>query len=194
MIEVISPAGFETSRCATRPISPPFFRTGPTSSTTSGPLKKETRIRVLTERYEEYQTLIEGLYEHARRETETIRRVDPEAGQVPIDLDKFRSLDIQQRKILRDIADELGQLMSRSQPDTSATKSHLYHSVEGVDMQRVLGLTTSADTETALNHAAAEQWVAPRGDQIVRGATSPNPMAALPDEHNSRGWASSRSW
>jgi hypothetical protein len=27
--------------------------------------RKETRIRVLTERYEEYQELIAGLYEHA---------------------------------------------------------------------------------------------------------------------------------
>jgi hypothetical protein len=63
---------------------------------------------------------------------------------VPIDHDKFRSIDIQQRKILRDIADELGQLMSRSQPDTSASKPHLIHSVEGIDLSKALGLVTGS--------------------------------------------------
>jgi hypothetical protein len=103
--------------------------------------RKEDRLRALKERFEEYQERIDELYEHARRETETIRSVDPGAGEVPIELDKSCKIDIQQRRILREAADELGQLMSRAQPEQSAAPM-LHHVVEGINLAEALGLTT----------------------------------------------------
>jgi hypothetical protein len=111
--------------------------------------RKENRIRVLVARYEEIQDLINALYDHAQRETETLRNVDPEAGDVPVSGTEFRAYSRDQQRILREIADEMGQLVSRSQPDLSANKPHLTHTVEGVDLAKALGIITTS-------HAAAE--------------------------------------
>jgi cell division septum initiation protein DivIVA len=45
--------------------------------------KLENHVRVLTERWQKIMGQMELLEEHAQRETETIRSVDPEASEVP---------------------------------------------------------------------------------------------------------------
>jgi hypothetical protein len=100
--------------------------------------RKENRLRFLNERLLEYQELIEGLYEHARLETETIRSVDPDAGDVPVDLDKFNKIDIQQRKILREIAEESGQLWSRPPAVVDHSGDRASYTVTGVDLGDVV--------------------------------------------------------
>ena len=115
--------------------------------------KKENRLRCMVERYQEFQSLIDALYEEARQATEAMKRIDPDAADVPVNSKVFWGHHDRQQKILRDIADELGQLMSRSQADNSAAKPHLYHSVEGVDLSKALGLPAdSHGTNAAYKH------------------------------------------
>jgi hypothetical protein len=75
--------------------------------------KKENRLRVLTQRLEEIEDLIAALYEHARRETETIRDVDPEASEVPVNGPEYRAYVKEQRALIREISEETGQLPTR---------------------------------------------------------------------------------
>jgi hypothetical protein len=75
--------------------------------------KVENRVQVLTVRLEEIEEQIALLHEHARRETETIRSIDPEASEVPVNdrvLDRYSKL---QASLLREIADQTGQLPQR---------------------------------------------------------------------------------
>jgi hypothetical protein len=73
--------------------------------------KKENRLRVLTRRLEEIEDLIAALYEHARRETETIRNVDPEATEVRFNGPENRAYV--KRAVMREISEETGQLPTR---------------------------------------------------------------------------------
>jgi hypothetical protein len=106
--------------------------------------RKEVRIRVLHERYQELQDLIDQLHEEARAATEEIRKDFPDAPEVLVNYKVYCAYHDRQEKILRTIADELGQLPTRSQPDTSANKPHLFHSIVGVDLNKAMGL--SADS------------------------------------------------
>ena len=42
--------------------------------------KKENRLRCMVERYQEFQSLIDALYEEARQATEAMKRIDPDAA------------------------------------------------------------------------------------------------------------------
>jgi hypothetical protein len=103
--------------------------------------RKEVRIRCLVERYEEIQELIDALRKDARQATESLRALAEKTGEeyigeVLVNGPEFRAYSRDQQKILRDIADELGQLVTRSQPDTSANRPHLLHSILGVDLNK----------------------------------------------------------
>jgi hypothetical protein len=75
--------------------------------------KVENRLRVLTCRLEEIEDQMELLREHARRETETIRNVDPEASEVLVNGPEYRAYEKEQRALIREIADQTGQLPTR---------------------------------------------------------------------------------
>jgi hypothetical protein len=53
---------------------------------------------------------MELLRDHARRETETIRNLDPE---VPVNGPEYRAYEKEQRALIREIADQTGQLPAR---------------------------------------------------------------------------------
>ena len=72
------------------------------------------RLRLLTLRLEEIEHQIELLHDHARRETELIRTVDPEAAKVPVNGPEFRAYEKEQRALTREIADQSGQLLLRT--------------------------------------------------------------------------------
>jgi hypothetical protein len=83
----------------------------------------ENRLRILTCRLEDVEHQIQLLHDHARRETETIRAVDPEASEVPVNdrvLDRYSKL---QQSLLREIADQTGQLPQRVAVDVNAVKN-----------------------------------------------------------------------
>jgi hypothetical protein len=84
--------------------------------------KVENRIRLLTLRLEEIEHQIELLHDHARRETEMIRNVDPEASQVPVNGSELRAYEKEQRALTREIADQTGQLQ-RSSVEVNVTKN-----------------------------------------------------------------------
>jgi hypothetical protein len=75
--------------------------------------KVENRLRVLTCRLEEVEDQIELLREHARRETETMRNLDPEASEVVVNDRVYLAFVKEQRALLREIADQTGQLPTR---------------------------------------------------------------------------------
>jgi hypothetical protein len=66
--------------------------------------KLETHLRFLTQRLEEIEDLIAALYEHARRETETIRNVDPDASEVLVNDRVYLAYVKEQRSLIREIA------------------------------------------------------------------------------------------
>jgi hypothetical protein len=76
--------------------------------------KVGNRLRLLTLRLEEIEHQIELLHDHARRETELIRTVDPEAAEVPVNGPEFRAYEKEQRALTREIADQSGQLLLRT--------------------------------------------------------------------------------
>jgi hypothetical protein len=57
---------------------------------------------------------MELLRDHAQRETETIRNVDPDASEVLVYGPEYRAYEKEQRALLREIADQTGQLPSRA--------------------------------------------------------------------------------
>ena len=93
--------------------------------------RKENRIRVLVERHEQIQELIDAIREDARQATESLRALaektgEEYAGEVLVNGPEFRAYSRDQQKILRDIAEEMGQLMTRAQPDNSASTPRLF--------------------------------------------------------------------
>ena len=68
--------------------------------------KVENRIRLLTVRLEEIEHQLQLLRDHARRETETIRNVDPDASEVLANGPEYRAYEKEQRALLREIADQ----------------------------------------------------------------------------------------
>jgi hypothetical protein len=83
--------------------------------------RKENRLSVLTQRLEEIEDQIAALFDHATRETETIRNIDPEASEVPVNGSEYRAYVKEQRALIREIAEETGQLQARAHPiDQSA--------------------------------------------------------------------------
>jgi hypothetical protein len=81
------------------------------------------RLRLLTLRLEEIEHQIELLHDHAERETEMIRNVDPEACQVPVNGSELRAYEKEQRALTREIADQTGQLPQRSSVEVNLTKN-----------------------------------------------------------------------
>jgi hypothetical protein len=73
----------------------------------------ENRLRVLTQRLEEIEDQLDLLRDHARRETEMIRNVDPEASEVLVNGPEYRAYEKEQRALIREIADQTGQLPQR---------------------------------------------------------------------------------
>lgn len=87
--------------------------------------RKGNRLRVLTCRLEEVEAQIELLHEHARREWKTISGVDPEASLVPLNSREYLAYVKEQRALLREIADQTGQLPQRVMADVTVAKSPL---------------------------------------------------------------------
>ena len=87
--------------------------------------QKGNRLRVLTVRLEEVEAQIELLHEHARREWELISGVDPEASPVPLNNREYLAYVKEQRALLREIADQTGQLPQRIAADVTVAKSPL---------------------------------------------------------------------
>jgi hypothetical protein len=85
--------------------------------------QKGNRIRVLTARYEELQGLIDALYEHAQQETETLRNVEPDAADVPVNSKEFNAYHDRQVKLVHQIAEETGQLPQRVALDAVVTRN-----------------------------------------------------------------------
>jgi hypothetical protein len=59
--------------------------------------KVENHVRGLTERWAQVWHQIDLLHEHARRETETIRSIDPDASEVPVNdrvVDRYSKLEL----------------------------------------------------------------------------------------------------
>jgi hypothetical protein len=75
--------------------------------------RKENRLRLLTCRLEEIEDQIAALFDHARAETETIRNIDPDASEVPVNGREYRDYVKEQRALVREIADQTGQLPQR---------------------------------------------------------------------------------
>jgi hypothetical protein len=72
---------------------------------------------------EEVEAQIELLHEHARREYETLSGVDPEASPVPLNSREYLAYVKEQRALLREIADQTGQLPQRVSLEATAAKS-----------------------------------------------------------------------
>jgi len=75
--------------------------------------KMENRLSVLMQRVEEIEEQLELLRDHARRETELIRSVDPSASEVPVNDRAYQSWVKEQRAPLHEIADQCGGLPAR---------------------------------------------------------------------------------
>jgi hypothetical protein len=75
--------------------------------------KKENGLRVLTQRLEEVEDQIAVIKSHARRETETIRSVDPDASEVPYNGPEYRAYVKVQDALITKIWDATGQLPQR---------------------------------------------------------------------------------
>jgi hypothetical protein len=93
-------------------------------------------------RLQEIEHQIDLIHDHARRETEMIRTVDPGAAEVKADAPELRAYVKAQESLVLKIWDATGQLPSRVVPDNSANRPHLFHSVLGVDLEKALGLST----------------------------------------------------
>jgi hypothetical protein len=63
------------------------------------------------------------LRDHAVRETETIRSVDPEASEVTVNSREYLAFVKEQRALLREIADQTGQLPQRVAVDLAAARN-----------------------------------------------------------------------
>jgi hypothetical protein len=85
--------------------------------------KVGNRLRLLTLRLEEIEHQIELLHDHARRQTETIRNVDPDASEVPVHGPEFRAYEKEQRALTREIADQTGQLLQRAPVEVNVVRS-----------------------------------------------------------------------
>jgi hypothetical protein len=83
----------------------------------------QNRIRVLTQRWEQIVYQIELLEDHAVRETETIRRVDPEAGRCQVNGPEIRAYSKEERALAHQIAEETGQLPQRTVAVTTEVKN-----------------------------------------------------------------------
>lgn len=75
--------------------------------------KVENRLRVLLQRVEEIEDQLELLADHAHRETELIRTVDPDASEVAVNGPEWRAYEKEQRALLHEIADQTGGLPAR---------------------------------------------------------------------------------
>jgi len=78
------------------------------------------RLGIMTQRLEEIEDQLELLRDHARRQTEMIRTVDPDASEVPVHGSEYRAYEKEQRALLREIADQCGQLPTRVAVQTQA--------------------------------------------------------------------------
>jgi hypothetical protein len=87
--------------------------------------KVENRLRLLTLRLEEIEHQIELLHDHAQRETDYIRRVDPDAAEVPVRGNEYRAYEKEQRALTREIADQTGQLMQRAPVQVNVVRNPL---------------------------------------------------------------------
>jgi hypothetical protein len=87
--------------------------------------KVENRLRVLTCRLEEIEDQLALLRDHARAETEMIRNVDPEAAEVLVNDRVYLKYVAEQRSLLREIADQTGQLPTRLAVDPTSTRGSL---------------------------------------------------------------------
>jgi hypothetical protein len=89
---------------------------------------------VLTQRLEEIEDQIAALFEHAQRETETIRSVDPDASKVPVNGHEYRAYVKEQRALAHQIAEQTGQLPPRNPVDAGPVKSPITdYDVIGLD-------------------------------------------------------------
>ena len=87
--------------------------------------KVGNRLRLLTLRLEEIEHQIELLHDHAQRETDYIRRVDPDAAEVPVRGNEYRAYETEQRALTREIADQTGQLMQRAPVNVNVVRNTL---------------------------------------------------------------------
>jgi hypothetical protein len=70
----------------------------------------------LTERWEQVWHQIDLLHEHARRETETIRNIDPDASEVPVNdrvLDRYSKLELALSHQILEITGQLPQRVGK---------------------------------------------------------------------------------
>jgi hypothetical protein len=85
--------------------------------------QKGNRLRGLTDRLEEVVHQIELIHEHAARETELIRTVDPEAAEVKVNSRELLAYDREYRALAREIADQCGQLPQRVTVDAAVIRN-----------------------------------------------------------------------
>lgn len=85
--------------------------------------RKGDRLRVLTCRLEEVEAQIELLHEHARREWETLTGVDLDASPVPLNSREYLAYVKEQRALLREVADQTGQLPQRVSLEATVTRN-----------------------------------------------------------------------
>jgi hypothetical protein len=85
--------------------------------------QKGNRLRGLTDRLEEVVHQIELIHEHAQRETELIRTVDPDAAEVRCNSRELLAYDKEYRALAREIADQCGQLPQRVSLETTVTRN-----------------------------------------------------------------------
>ena len=85
--------------------------------------QKGNRLRGLTDRLEEVVHQIELIHEHAARETELIRTVDPDAAEVKCNSRELLAYDKEYRALAREIADQCGQLPQRVSLDAVVTRN-----------------------------------------------------------------------
>jgi hypothetical protein len=85
-------------------------------------MKVENHVRVLTERWEQVWHQIDLLHAHAHRETETIRNIDPEASEVPVNdrvLDRYSRLELALSHQILEITGQLPQRYGKLEMEVS---------------------------------------------------------------------------
>jgi hypothetical protein len=90
----------------------------------------ENRLRLLTVRLEEVEHQIRLLHDHAERETEMIRNVDPDASEVPVIGREFAAYTKLQKELLREIAEQSGQLQQRAPVEVHVPPNPLMDAAE----------------------------------------------------------------
>jgi hypothetical protein len=85
--------------------------------------KLENHVRVLTERWQKIMGQMELLEEHAQRERETIRSVDPEASEVPYNSREYLAYTKEERALSHQILEITGQLPQRTVAVTAEVKN-----------------------------------------------------------------------